>query len=83
MYEGQTDSEMAPNDLGWHYRYSKWLYETMEELSKLQKDPAFEAAEDLGDYVDTIHTLLTFAPRTRDDIDKAAREEIHGPLPGV
>jgi hypothetical protein len=73
-----TDPEMAPSDLGWHYRYSVWLYSTMDELAKLQEDPAFEDAEDLGDYVETIHTLLTFAPRTRDDIDRAARESVYG-----
>lgn len=78
MYEGQTDPEMAPSDLSWHAEYERWLQGTQKQLDSLQKHPSFSDAEDLGDYVETISTLLSFAPRTRDDIRIAVKEELDG-----
>lgn len=67
------DAKLAPPDREWHIAYERWLNRTIEGLIELQQHPSFAQSEDLGDYVDCISTLLTFAPRTRDDLIAVAR----------
>lgn len=44
-------------------KYELWLRDLSLITRMLQEDKDFKDSEDLGDYVETIGTLLTFAPR--------------------
>jgi len=50
--------------------------EIIRLLDDLQNDPNMEHAEDLGDWVETIATLMSFRPTTRDDIEIEVRREM-------
>ena len=80
--EVYDDSRLAPPDKSWHEEYTRWLHETQRWAMRLQQHPSFELAEDLGDYVETIGTLLSFAPQTRPDIVSKVMKEIHANDPG-
>jgi hypothetical protein len=45
-------------------------------VDDLQNDPDMEHAEDLGDWVETLATLLSFRPLTRNDIELEVRKEM-------
>jgi hypothetical protein len=51
-------------------------------LDELQNSPDMEHAEDLGDWVETIATLMSFRPNTRDDIEVEVRREMGILAPG-
>jgi hypothetical protein len=74
----EPDEDMAPHDLKWHRQYSKTFAIFSSNLELLKAHPAFEGAEDLGDYVDTISHLLSFRPHTRTDIEKDVYTELFG-----
>ena len=73
----EHDPTMAPSDLLWHEQYERVFMKFQRDLEELQTHPSFKDAEDLGDYVESITTLHTFRPRTRDDIVRKVRKEIH------
>jgi hypothetical protein len=52
-------------------------------LDELQNDPGMEKAEDLGDWVETMSTLMSFRPTTRDDIEVEVRREMGMLAPGA
>jgi len=70
------DDSMAPPQLEWHRKYVRNHLEISRLLDELQNDPAMEKAEDLGDWVETLSTLVTFHPTTRDDIEIEVRKEM-------
>lgn len=72
-----NDPHMAPSDLSWHEDYERAFARFDQDLHKLQEHPAFSDAEDLGDYVETMDTLLSFRPRTRDDIVRKVNREFY------
>jgi hypothetical protein len=71
------DSSMAPTTLSWHEEYERVFHRFEAELAKLTNDPSFQGAEDLGDYIECISDLITFRPRTRDDIVSKVRSEFY------
>jgi len=75
--QGEHDPHMAPPDLGWHRRYVEVSHKASDMFQELWDDPRREGAEDLGDWVETIMTLLTFRPRTRDDIEREVQEGLY------
>lgn len=74
-FKGQREEGMAPPDLGWHFQYEVFLAQSQQAIRELESDPAFKDAEDLGDWLEALGTLLSFAPRSRQDIQQKAREE--------
>jgi len=70
------DESMAPPDLGWHRKYVRNSMEIIALIDDLQNDPRMEGAEDLGDWVETIGTLMSFRPHTRDEIEIEVRREM-------
>jgi hypothetical protein len=76
----EHDPTMAPSDLSWHEQYERVFMRFQNELDALQAHPAFKDAEDLGDYVESITTLHTFRPRSRDDIVRKIQGEIYPEL---
>jgi hypothetical protein len=72
MEKHGADSQLA-GGFQWQFKYELWLAESIKALEGLHEDPGFMYAEDLGDYSETIHQLLSFAPRARDDIQRLAR----------
>lgn len=78
-FAGQVQEGMAPPDLSWHYDYAALMNEFSRRIEQLEEfDPRNEGAEDLSDYLDCLHTLLSFRPHTRVDIEKAARDNVGG-----
>jgi len=71
------DTKLAPPNVSWHEAYERWLYGTMKGLEELKTLEGYEKAEDLGDYVDTIDSLLSFAPHSRSDIQSRIRDEVY------
>lgn len=69
---------MAPSDLNWHRLYAETMNRIWRELFELQNHPSTEDAEDLGDYVDALATLVTFRPTTRVDLEREARDKVYG-----
>lgn len=83
-YVGQRGEGMAPPALEWHYAYElafQQISEIFWELERLQSrlrranNRGVWDDGDLGDYAETIATLLSFMPHTRDDIRKQAKED--------
>ena len=72
----EKDESMAPPHLAWHHKYVRNSMEIIRLLDDLQNDPNMEHAEDLGDWVETIATLMSFRPTTRDDIEIEVRREM-------
>lgn len=56
--------------------YEVWL-QTITQLTE-RTVPLMTLGEDLGDYVETINTLLSFAPRARDDIRIRVKRVVDG-----
>jgi hypothetical protein len=75
-YDGQVDLEMSPTDLSWHYEYAKTRLRIGKELDALLSHPSCRDAEDLGDYIEGLRTLISFMPSTREDIHRAAIKEV-------
>lgn len=73
--------EMAPPDLTWHRLYVRNSMRVIELLDEIQNHPGMQHAEDLGDWVETVATLMSFRPNTRDDIELEVRAEM-AKLPG-
>jgi hypothetical protein len=71
------DKRLAPPNVAWHEAYERWLHSTMKAAEELKTLEGYDKAEDLGDYVDTIDTLLSFAPHSRDDIHSRIMEEVY------
>lgn len=67
---------MAPPNLAWHRKYVRNHMEMIALVDDLQNDPDMEHAEDLGDWVETLATLLSFRPLTRNDIELEVRKEM-------
>lgn len=70
------DETMAPAHLPWHRLYVRNSMEISRLLAELQDHPAMADAEDLGDWVETVATLMSFRPQTRDDIELEVRKEM-------
>lgn len=70
--------ELAPRDPKWHLEYAITFLEFSKRLEGLQNQVAMQDAEDLGDYVETIGTLLTFRPHTMTEIERDAYEVVYG-----
>lgn len=70
--------ELAPSDPKWHRKYAALFLRFSRELDALHADEAMSDAEDLGDYVETIATLLTFRPHTMLEIERDAYEDVYG-----
>lgn len=60
------------------YDYEMWLQKIQRLTHNCAHAATMKYAEDLGDYVETIDTLLSFAPRARDDIRLRVTEELDG-----
>jgi hypothetical protein len=71
-----NDPDMAPPNLAWHRKYVRNHMEMIRLVDDLQNDPDMEHAEDLGDWVETLATLLSFRPLTRNDIELEVRKEM-------
>lgn len=71
------DSTLAPPNIAWHEAYERWLYGMMKGAEDLTKLEGFDKAQDLGDYVETISTLLSFSPHSRHDIQSRIRDEVY------
>lgn len=71
-----NDPDMAPPNLAWHRKYVRNHMEMIALVDDLQNDPDMEHAEDLGDWVETLATLLSFRPLTRNDIELEVRKEM-------
>jgi len=72
----EEDPTMAPPQRAWHRKYVRNHLEISRLLDDLQNDPAMEHAEDLGDWVETLSTLVSFHPTTRSDIELEVRQEM-------
>lgn len=70
------DAEMAPPNLDWHRKYVRNSMEISKLLDELQNDPNMEQAEDLGDWIEMLGTLMSFRPQTRDDIEYEVRRRM-------
>jgi hypothetical protein len=46
-------------------KYEKWYNLVTEATHQLDTDPEFQDSEDLGDWVTTISTLLSFGPNPK------------------
>jgi hypothetical protein len=71
------DTKLAPPNVSWHEAYERMLYRTFKALEELQKLEGYDKAEDLGDYVDALSSLLSFAPHSRSDIQSRIRDEVY------
>jgi hypothetical protein len=71
-----NDPKMAPPNLAWHRLYVRNSLEVSRLLDELQNHPDMEHAEDLGDWVETMSTLMSFRPTTRDDIEYEVRRDM-------
>lgn len=69
-------SNMAPPNEAWHRLYATAIAVTNHVWEGLIEDEAFKQAEDLGDWAETIHTLMSFAPRTDETIMREERERV-------
>jgi len=69
----EDNSKLAPPDPTWHLRYELVFMRFEYELAQLKVLESFEHAEDLGDYIECIETLMSFRPRSRWDIQAEAR----------
>lgn len=69
-------AHMAPPDRSWHKLYVRNSLEVQRLLDELQNHPGMEKAEDLGDWVETMATLMSFRPTTRDDIEYEVRRDM-------
>lgn len=56
--------DMAPPDAEWHQMFTDLHFEMSRRFRELMEHPSYSGSEDLGDWVDTITTLLSFAPHT-------------------
>jgi hypothetical protein len=68
MPEEVENSRLSPSDPDWHLQYELVFMRFQYELDQLKELEAFEDAEDLGDYVECLTTLLSFRPRSRWDL---------------
>lgn len=72
---GEVEPQLAPPHTRWHYRYAMNMRLIGGLFLELTQDPAFDQAEDLGDYVEAMGTLHSFRPRTREDFEQHAQTE--------
>jgi hypothetical protein len=79
----ESIDNLAPPNQEWHMLYATIFWGLTKDLAKLQDHPSFAQAEDLGDWVETISTLTSFRPRTRNDYESEAYEMVYAlPYPG-
>lgn len=64
----------APHDPEWHKMYIHAIARFQRDLDRLKEHPAFHDAEDLGDWVDCMVTLMSFYPHTSSDLEREIRE---------
>lgn len=57
----------------YQFKYELWLAEAFRALEGLENDPGHETAEDIGDFVECMKTLISFAPRAQPYIQQQAR----------
>jgi hypothetical protein len=69
---------LAPSDPTWHELYCETMHHMFEDLSRLQNHPAYKDSEDLGDWIEALHTLLSFRPQTDATIEATVRERLFG-----
>lgn len=76
-FDYNTPLDAAPANAHWHRTYAKGMALVTQMLEKIQKADGYEDAEYLGDYVQTVHNLLTFRPMTLPEIEADARGEVY------
>ena len=76
--EGEVDESLAPRWVEWHRLYATNNWKITQLLAELREHPAFEDAEDLGDWVETMETLQSFRPRTKVNIERETHVEVYG-----
>lgn len=78
----QKQPHMAPSDPKWHRAYARLFLSLSRALDSLNEEAMTfseeDAAEDLGDYVETIATLISFRPHTDIEIERDAYEDVYG-----
>lgn len=78
----QKQDGLAPSDPLWHRTYAVLFLKFSRDLDRLNEEANEfsdeDAAEDLGDYVETISCLLTFRPHTVLEIERDAYEIVYG-----
>lgn len=62
----------------WCFLYALNMRRIGGLLDELQNHPTFKGTEDLGDYVETLGSLMSFRPHTRDNIEDRAHHEYYG-----
>jgi hypothetical protein len=65
---------MAPPDAEWHQMYADGMVTIGKVLWDLQTHPSAAKAEDLGDWVEALMTLVTFFPHTHKYFEDKARQ---------
>jgi hypothetical protein len=74
-------ADMAPPDPEWHLMYAKRMQQISKILDSFYDQAGLQihpGAEDLGDWVETLSSLMSFRPHTDKYFEDAAREN---PLP--
>lgn len=69
---------LAPPDPTWHRQYAKTFALIYKHLEALRSHPGMQDAEDLGDYIDTIVSLLSFRPHTVREVEEDAYKDVFG-----
>jgi hypothetical protein len=58
--------------------YARWLWSMRKLCEDFVRNEIFESLEDQGDYVETINTLLSFAPMAHPDAHREMHKEVYG-----
>lgn len=66
----------APSDPEWHEMYARTMQGIFYQLWELQQHPDTKYAEDLGDWIETLTTLMSFRPRTHPAIEEKVKRAL-------
>lgn len=81
--EDERDMEdIAPPNREWHELYVRNCHKASALLMEVTLAAGMAQAEDLGDWVESMSTLMAFRPRTRYDIETKIRQELYPPTEG-
>jgi len=64
-------TEISPT---FQYKYALALNQVFDILNEVTEHDDFEESEDLGDFIDAVKTIVSFAPTVSPDISWAARQ---------
>lgn len=69
--------EDVENEVGASFQlaYAKWKAKVFDLTAELQDHPGFGHSEDLGDWVEMMSTLFSFAPHVRVEIERYVRSQ--------